>query len=123
MSYGKKFDRICIIVMLCAVLVTALFMNGEALGMEVIVDKDSESYTGTEYFTDNDLDGDWDDTDAVSIILDGDTARIIGNGAYANDGNVYITSSGYYTISGELTDGSIIETHTSRPNYGSCWTA
>ncbi|MBQ9612586.1 MAG: carbohydrate-binding domain-containing protein [Lachnospiraceae bacterium] len=108
MSYGKKFDRICIIVMLCAVLVTALFMNGEALGMEVIVDKDSESYTGTEYFTDNDLDGDWDDTDAVSIILEGDTARIIGNGAYANDGNVYITSSGYYTISGELTDGSII---------------
>jgi len=108
MVSGRHIDKVTVIVLACAIFVTVLFMNGEALGMEKIVDEDTESYTGTEHFTKNDLDGTWDDGDATQIILEGDAAKIIGTGAYELDGSVYITTGGYYTVSGVLTDGSLI---------------
>ena len=108
MLSARHLDRVTIIVLLCAILVTTVFMNGEALGMEVITDQDTESYTGTEHFTKNDLNGTWDDEDATQIILDGASAEIIGNGAYELNGSVYITNGGYYTVSGTLTDGSLV---------------
>ena len=83
-------------------------MNGERLGIQVIADEDAESYTGSELFTTNDMNSDWDTSDATTIELNETTAKISGNGAYVNDGNVYITGGGYYVISGTLTDGSII---------------
>lgn len=42
------------------------------------------------------------------IELDGDSVRITGEGAYEEDGNVYVISGGDYTVKGELSDGSLI---------------
>ena len=104
----KHFNIIATVVTICAVLLTVLFINGEALGIEKIVDEDAESYTGSEDFTTNDLDGDWDTSSATIITLNGTDAQISGSGAYAYDGNVVISNAGDYVISGTLTDGSII---------------
>jgi hypothetical protein len=82
-------------------------LNGESLGIEVVRDTDAESYAGTEWFTANDLNGDWDDSSATYITLQGDGARVSGGGAYAYDGGVVISGGGWYVLSGTLTDGSI----------------
>ena len=108
MSSSKHINLICVIATVLAVLVTVLFMNGEALGIEVIVDADAESYTGSEVFTENDLDGDWDDTNATQITLNGTEAHVSGNGAYVLNGSVYITNGGYYKVSGTLANGQIV---------------
>ncbi len=111
MSKNRNTDRICILVLILTLLVTILFMNGTKLGLQVIEDQDAESYTGTTYFTNNDLDGDWNaesGTTVTAITLDGDTASVSGSGAYVLDGSVYIIQSGFYEISGSLEDGSII---------------
>ena len=108
MSTHKYIDRICVIITLCAVLLTAVFMNGSAIGIQAIVDEDAESYTGTEYFTANDMNGSWDTEGAVVISLTGDGAEIQGEGVYTYDGNVYISTGGNYVITGTLNDGSII---------------
>ena len=95
--------------MICAVVITVLFMNGSSLGLVSVEDKDSENYTGSDYFTENDLRGDWDMSSySTKITLKKDSAKISGNGAYSYDGNVYITKSGFYELKGELSDGSII---------------
>ena len=107
MSTHKHFDRICAVVTVLAILLTVLFMNGEALGMEMVVDEDAEAYTGSVYFTEKDLDADWDTDGACTITLTGDGAKISGSGAYVYDGGVVIHNGGTYVISGTLTDGSI----------------
>ena len=94
--------------MLCAVLLTILFMNGAAFGITAVVDEDAEAYEGNAYFTANDLDGNWDAAEVTQISLNGTDAKISGKGAYVNDGNVYIGNGGCYRLSGTLTDGSII---------------
>ena len=117
----KLLDKLNIGILLCSLLLTVLFMKGEALGMEKIVDEDAETGTPTTYFTANDLNGNWAESLlsgtsvqvgagalTADITLTGDGAEVRGNGAYVNDGSVYITGSGYYRISGTLTDGSII---------------
>ncbi|MBP3217979.1 MAG: carbohydrate-binding domain-containing protein, partial [Lachnospiraceae bacterium] len=107
MSTHRYFDKICIAVMVFALMLTVLFMNGEKLGIQT-VSAAEEEVAGTEYFTARDLDGDWDTSQATVISLEGDSARIKGQGAYAGNGNVYITGAGYYVITGTLDDGSII---------------
>ncbi|MBQ8306818.1 MAG: carbohydrate-binding domain-containing protein [Blautia sp.] len=108
MSTHNRFDRICIAVIIAAMLLTVLFMNGEALGIQKTVDEDAETYEGSSVFTANDLDGSWDTAKAVKITLSGDDAEISGSGAYVLDGNVVIANGGYYVVSGELSDGSIV---------------
>ena len=108
MSTHKWIDRICVIIIVLSLIVTALFMNGERLGIELVSDTDAEGYIGNEYFTANDLNGTWDTAEATAITLSGDTAKISGNGAYWLDGSVVIVQSGQYVISGILSDGSII---------------
>ena len=109
MSTHKRFDLICIVVIICALLVTVLFMNGEKLGIVPTVDEDSPYYTGPRYFSTRDQDSSWDSALATAVInMEGDTAQIDGNGAYTVDGNVYITANGVYVLSGKLDDGSII---------------
>ena len=105
MSAHSKLDKICVAIVVCCLILTALFINGESLGITKIVDEDAEKNSDSEYFTANDQDGNWDTSDAVVITLTGDGAEISGNGAYANDGNVVITNAGYYVVSGSLTDG------------------
>lgn len=108
MSTHKFIDRICVVILVCTVLLTILFMNGEALGIQVISDQDTDANEGSVWFTDNDLDGNWDSENAVRITLEGTDASIEGSGAYIIDGNLVIASSGTYVVSGELTDGSLI---------------
>ena len=104
MSTCKHINLICIIVTVLTVAVTVLFMNGETLGITVITDEEA----GDSLFTSNDLNGDWDSSNATRITLNGDGGSVSGNGAYIYNGDVYIVYAGKYVISGGLTDGSII---------------
>lgn len=106
MSTSKHFPAICAVVLALALAVTVLFMNGEALGIQVIRDEDSEENESSQYFTSNDQNTDWAAT--TTITLNGDTAAVSGSGAYASDGSVTIVSAGYYDVTGTLTDGSLI---------------
>ncbi len=108
MSTNKHIDKICIIIIICALIVTALFINGEKLGITKIVDADAENNSDSVWFTANDLDADRDTEGACVINLNGDEIGITGSGAYANDGSVTIAAGGTYVFSGTLTDGSII---------------
>ena len=108
MSTHKNFDKICVVVLVLTLLLTILFINGERLGVTVVVDEDDEAHSGSVYFTANDLNGDWDSSGATVITLAGESASISGSGAYAHDGNVVISSAGLYVLSGSLTDGSIV---------------
>ncbi len=108
MSTHKNIDRVCILVLLLTLLLTAGFMNGEKLGLRAAADEDADGYAGTGYFTENDLDGSWEDYAYTTYItLSGDSAKVSGSGAYAYDGGVVIAGGGWYVLSGTLTDGSI----------------
>ena len=107
MSDDKHIDRVCIIITIIALLVTVLFMNGEKLGIEAIVDEDAEKYSDLANFTANDQNGEWDTTDAAVITLNGDDAEVSGKGAYVYNGSVVISNAGKYVISGTLNNGNI----------------
>ena len=108
MSTHRYFDAICVVVLALTLLITVLFMNGEAYGIQVIVDEDAEAYGHAVPFTENDKNGAWDTSRATQITLNGDEVSVFGGGAYAFDGNVMITGKGKYVISGTLADGSVI---------------
>ena len=104
MSTSKHIDTICIVILLFALVLTGLFMNGKALGITPIIDGDA----GDGQFTANDLNADWDSTGATRITLTGDGGSVKGNGAYVYDGDVHILNAGEYILSGELDGGSVI---------------
>ena len=108
MSTHRYIDAICIVVLILTLAITVLFMNGEALGIQVVVDEDAEGYSGKVYFTENDRKGDWDSSAATKITMEGSRITIYGGGAYAYDGNVVISNAGKYELSGTLSDGSIV---------------
>lgn len=108
MSTHKNINKICIFITILALIFTIVFMNGEKLGLKSIVDEDAENYEDSVYFTTNDQNGNWDDTDATTITLNGDTCKISGNGAYVNGNQVVISGGGKYVISGTWDDGSIV---------------
>ena len=108
MSTHRHFDAICVAVLIVTLLITLLFMNGEALGIRVIVDEDSEAHSGETWFTANDRNGAWDSTGATQITLSGSSAEVSGGGAYVLDGDVVISAAGKYVLSGSLQDGSVI---------------
>ena len=43
MSANKYIDRICIAIIIIGLIITAMFMNGEALGLSLMTDEDSEA--------------------------------------------------------------------------------
>ena len=94
---------ICVTITVLALLITVLFMNGEALGLTPVSDGDA----GEGYFTENDLDGDWDASGAYTVTLTGGGAEISGGG-YFLDGAVHIVSAGRYVVTGTLDDGQIL---------------
>ena len=104
MSTSRHIDIICLIASVLTLLLTGLFVNGKALGIAAIADGD----TGDGQFTANDLNADWDRTNAAQITLAGDSASVKGNGAYIYDGDIHIVRAGQYVLSGELSNGSII---------------
>ncbi|MBR1689993.1 MAG: carbohydrate-binding domain-containing protein [Oscillibacter sp.] len=108
MSTHTYFDRICVAVLILALLVTVLFMNGRSLGIQVMVDEDAETNSDSVYFTARDQDGSYSADSATAVItLNGESASVSGKGAYAYDGGVVITGGGTYVLSGTLTDGTV----------------
>ncbi len=107
MSTHKRIDIICVAAIVFSLLVAIVFMNGEKLGIKSIKDEDAEANESATYFTENDLDADWDTAGATVITLNGDSADIGGADAYMLNGDVVIGASGKYVIRGNLTDGSI----------------
>ena len=71
MSTHRHIDAICVAVLILTLLITVLFMNGEALGIRVIVDEDAEEHGGEQWFTANDRNGAWDTGGATVIKLNG----------------------------------------------------
>lgn len=104
MSTHKHIDLICVAVTILAVLLTVLYMNGEALGIAHAVGGDS----GDGMFTANDLNADWDTSSATRIVLSDSGGTVSGNGVYTDNGDIYIAYPGHYVLTGELTDGSVI---------------
>ena len=108
MSTHKHIDLICVAVLVCTLLLTVLFINGERFGLEAITDRDAEGSSDSIFFTLNDRDGAWSAAGATRITLAGDHAAVAGGGAYTYDGNVVIAQAGRYILSGTLSDGSVI---------------
>ncbi len=94
MPTRKHIDAICIAATVLGIVLTILFMNGSQLGITTIVDADAEANSDNTHFTENDLDGAWDTSDATTITLEGTDATISGTGAYAYDGGVVIGRAG-----------------------------
>ena len=86
------------------IVLTILFMNGRNFGVTPIVSAEADG----SLFTEDDLSEDWNTSSATKIILSDKGSTITGSGAYVYHGDVYIVSAGYYVLSGELTDGSVI---------------
>ena len=103
MATHKHIDLICVVALIITFVITILFMNGKALGITTF---NSQPEDGQ--FKSEDSDANWNANDATGIVLNGDSGKISGSGAYLEDGNLYIACSGYYVISGELSDGSVI---------------
>ena len=78
MSTHRYFDAICVVVLVLTLLITVLFMNGKAYGIQVIVDEDAEAYGHAVLFTENDKNGAWDTARATRITLDGDEVSVFG---------------------------------------------
>ncbi len=109
MSTHRNIDRICIVVLVLTLLLTVGFINGEKLGIRAAADEDAESYSGGAYFTANDLDGEWaENAYTTNITLSGSGGKIDGSGAYFLDGDLVISSGGWYEITGFLEDGKIV---------------
>lgn len=104
MAGSKYIDFICIAATIVSLFITALFMNGRALGIALITDGDS----GDGQFTSNDRLTDWSGDDATQITLTGSGAAISGNGAYVNGSDVHIIYAGNYIVTGQLDNGSLI---------------
>ena len=96
--------------MLCALILTALFMNGKALGLRTTAEVEAEADADAEspWFTANDRYGDWTVAGATQILLDGSRALVRGGGAYAYGKNVIISGAGRYVVSGTMDDGAIV---------------
>ncbi len=104
MSKAKHVDLICIAITFFTLIIAVLFMFGEKIGITAIHRSESENEDAM--FTSNDLNSDWSTDGATRITLQENSAEISGNGAYFNNGTVYIVYAGNYVISGTL-DGSI----------------
>ncbi len=109
MKEQKMINIISVIFTLLAIIITVLFMNGEKIGLTKVLDADAEGTeeASSEYFSKNDLNGNWDVSGATKITLDGTKIKIKGSGAYEYNGDVVISQSGWYVLNGTLDDGSI----------------
>ena len=98
MSTSKHIDKICIAVGIVMLVITVLFIKGKSLGIQSVVDEDSEAFEDSAYFTKNDRLKDWDTSDATTITLNDSKAKIKGNGAYQKGDLVVIAGGGKYVL-------------------------
>lgn len=104
MSTNKHIDIICIAVISVIFIITLLFLLCEKFDIPAFYQKqDSNNIIR---FTDNDLNDNWDTSNATKIELNEDGAQIKGNGAYFKDNTLYLVYAGKYVISGTFS-GSI----------------
>ena len=73
MMTHNNINKICVVVTIFALVLTILFMNGKRLGLQSVVDEDTDAYEDSQYFTTNDQRADWDESDATTITLNGDS--------------------------------------------------
>lgn len=104
MSTSKHIDTICIAILIFVLILTVFFMSGEAFIPVLAVNVSA----GSDQFTADDLNANWDHSGATEITLTGDSGSVKGSGAYMYDGDIHIVYAGRYILSGELTDGSVI---------------
>lgn len=76
-------------------------------GIEAVNTSSSQVEVDTE-FTAKDLEVGYEESTAVSIILNKDSAQITGSGAVFKDGALTISTEGTYVISGTLDDGQLL---------------
>ena len=101
MVTSKKIDVICIVLVVLALILTVLFMNGQNLGLQVYAGSEEASDTNS-HFTSSDMKTEVDTEDATVIECSGDTVTITGNGAYYANGVVTIAYKGTYVLKGTL---------------------
>lgn len=87
-----------------AIALTVLLAGGKALGITAVAGE----VVGSDQFTANDLNADWDTSSATKIVLSDIDSTIHGSGAYFYDGDIYIVYAGHYVLTGELTNGSVV---------------
>ena len=101
MSTHKHFNKICYAVLAVTLAITILFMNGKSIGIPVMASEDANNTM----FTSDDLNSDWNTSNATEIILSDNNCTVNGNGAYEHNGDIYIAYAGQYILSGALSDG------------------
>lgn len=104
MSTHKRIDMICIVSIILSVVVTAFLAHGKGSEAAAAMSGEADSNISTV----NDPDADWDTASATKIALSDEGSRIDGSGAYIYEGDVCIAYGGYYVLTGELTNGSVI---------------
>ena len=102
MSDSKHFDKIAIVAVVLAVILTLWFMTGGG-GLLTPANEVEE-----EYLTDEKVQELIETQSPTTVTLDGDTGEVDGKGAGISFGNLSITDGGVYVVSGTLTDGEIV---------------
>lgn len=104
----KYFKPICAVAIAGVLIIAVILMNGGLSGTEKNIAPDPGVSEAPQYFTLNDIDGNWDTDGAVRITLCGDSGTVSGNGAFMNGKDLIISDAGHYIVSGELSGGGII---------------
>ncbi len=104
MAARKHLDALCVGITVFTLVLTILFMNGEALGIQAVASEENSDAL----FTENDLNAQWDAADATRITLSDGGSTVHGNGAYVQGESVHIVYGGKYVLSGALSDGSVV---------------
>ena len=105
MTKSRFTDLVCIVITVFMIVITVLFMNGKALGVQAV--ETDLSADSNKSFSSRDLDGTWDESTAVYISLD-DYAGLASGAAYELNGDLYLIEAGTYVLSGTMENHSVI---------------
>ncbi len=96
MSTSKHLDKICFVFLAVAVTITVLFMNGTALGIQPLAEKDDGVTT-------------WNDATATTVVFSENGATVVGTGAYVSGSDVTVSAAGDYRLSGTGTGSLTVD--------------
>ena len=82
--------------------------NSESASVVALSADSEESAAFSEAFSNRDLSGDYDDAEAVTVSLNGSSAKASSDSVQISGGTVTITAAGTYILSGTLDNGSVI---------------
>lgn len=91
-----------------AALLCASLILGGCTGQTAAASTEATALDTTGLFSDRDLAGTYDESEAVAIQLNGDTAACDSDTVTIEGGQVVIKGEGVYLLSGTLTDGQIV---------------